>query len=93
MSFEEDFPLVFKLMYCTNSDCPDDCKNENHIFAHPHQIIECCLDKQRVREAIERARMSTVYQKCLECNALVRTVQNVLEEDTLLRELGLGGDE
>jgi len=48
---------------------------------------EYYLKESFVRKAITKARISTVYQKCPKCNALVRTVQNVLEEDTLLREL------
>jgi len=78
MSFKEDFPSL-----------KGKHTMEGHIQMFPYFIIKtCCLDKQKVREAIEK------HKRCYTQNNMhiIDGVQGISCFDAILKELGLKGE-
>jgi hypothetical protein len=65
--------------------------DKSFTFVQRMTICMHCLDKQKVREAIKKARISSMTHKCPKCNELVWTTtrEDVVSYIVLLQELGL----
>ena len=90
MSFENDFPKL-KFSYYTQKMIKDRTFTTNTLFVRYVDIKKFCLDKQKVREAIKKARISSMTHKCPKCHELVWTTtrEEVVSYIVLLRELCL----
>lgn len=62
MTFDDDFPSLKGFSYCTDEHCMgnNDCSDFHKVIRQP-MIQKNCLDKQKVRDAIEKYEIMGAY--------------------------------
>ena len=100
-SFEEDFPSLKDTAICKVTSCEEE--GGYHIFIFKGAIENCCLDKSKVREAIEKYRRKanegwfesgkTQHKLCLSYDPPEHIKKAMIIDDNafdeLLKELGI----